>query len=218
MSNRPNLRKNAKRPSRTVPILLDGEVREQIEAVENELDRLDRAPAVKDRRMSTKSDDAQREKLIAELDHLYASAEESTIYVALEALQRTAYRALVDNHPPRKDEAGKVHPADAFGANMETLPIPLVRACIVGRKASDDVADTKVEPFPPDLVHGVTGALEPNTDDVTLGWLLGFTYKDASGVDVTVDPFLTDRQVEKLYSAAFSLNRGDDAVPLRRPR
>lgn len=213
MSNRPNLRKNAKRPSRTVPILLDGVVREQIEAVENELDRLDRAPAVKDRRMSTKSDDAQREKLVAELDHLYASAEESTIYVALEALQRTAYRALVDNHPPRKED-GKVVAADVFGANMETLPIPLVRACVIGQKASDDVADTKVEPFPPDLVDG-----KPNTEDVTLGWLLGFTYKDPeTGEDVTVDPFLTDRQVEKLYSAAFNLNRGDDAVPLRRPR
>ena len=46
MSNRLKLiREKATRPRRTVPIVTDGEVREQIEAVEHELDRLEAASA-----------------------------------------------------------------------------------------------------------------------------------------------------------------------------
>lgn len=214
MSNRLKLRATAERRSETVDIQLDGQVRKQIEAVEDALDHIDRASASNDRRLGSKGDDAERDQLVAELDALYESAEQSTFYVTLQALQRTPYRALVDAYPPRRGEDGKVLQADLFGANMEAFQIPLIRACMVGYKDSGDVADTDVKPFPPDLVDG-----KPNTEDVTVGWLLGLTYKDPNtGEDVTVEPFLTDRQVEKLFNVAIVLNRGDDAVPLRRRR
>lgn len=209
MSNRLKLlRDQAVRPRRTVPVLLDGVVREQIEAVEDELDRLDVAPAVKDRRMSTKSESVQRDKLVAELDGLYESAAKSTLYVVLEAMQRTPYRALVAQHPPRIVD-GKTHPSDLIGANTDTLPVPLIRACIIGHKATDDAADTEVLPLP-----------QSHDTEVSIDWLLGhisLTDPDSGEFEVT-DPFLSDRQIEKLWQAAFAVNRGDDAVPLRRKR
>lgn len=148
MSNRLKLlREKATRPRRTVPVLLDGEVREQIEAVEDELDRLDSAPASNDRRLSTKTNDAEREQLVADLDALYESAEQSTLYVVLEAMQRTPYRALIAAHPARLDAEGKPLPADRFGWNSETLAEPLVRACIVGYRERPEV-DAEVLPMP----------------------------------------------------------------------
>lgn len=194
MSNRLRLlRERAVRPRRTVPIQLDGVVREQIEAVEEELDRLDRSPQANDRRLSSKSADARRKELESELERLYAAAEETTLYVVMEALQRTTYRALCDAHPPRNGSDGKPLPEDHQGVNAETFPPALVKASIVGYKETPDAADTDVKPFPE----------EGGDDGITVDWLM---------------EWMTDYQVAKLAAVCVTLNRGDDLVPTRRRR
>ena len=191
MSNRLKLiREKATRPRRTVPIVTDGEVREQIEAVEHELDRLEAASANGKRLNSKSAASPQAVKLTAELDQLYASRDESTIWLVLEAMQRPVYLALVAQHPPRTGEDGKVLPADVLGINSDTFGLPLIRASIVGHREGED------------------GDVQP-IDRETVDWLLGTD--DAPG-------FATDKQIETLFGTAFLLNRGDDAAPLRRRR
>lgn len=203
------LRARAVRPRRTVPILLDGEVREQIEAVEDELDRLDEAPKSIDRRMSTKPDTARRAELVADLDRLRVDAEESTLYLVLEGLQRTAFRALLAQHPPRLGDDGKALPQDRLlGANLETLGPVLVRACAIGYRERAE-ADSPVLKFPPD-----------GTDDaVTLGWLFGHNVPAVGDQPpAVVEPWCTERQVDQAASAAIMLCAGDDAIPPQRRR
>lgn len=189
MSNRLKLlREKATRPRRTVALLLDGEVRGQIEAVEDELDRLDDNP---DGLLNSRTG-KRRKELEMELASLRAQAEQATLYVVVEGLQRSNYRALLAQHPPRKDEDGKIVRADVLGANSDTFQVPLARACIVGYQDSPDAA-APVEPI----------------DAETVDWLLGTE---------DTEPFLTDRQIEVLASAALTVCRGDEAVPLPRTR
>lgn len=187
------IRAAATRPRRVVPILTDGEVRGQIEAVEDALDELDQAaaPAVDDRRLSTRpAEDKARAELLAELDSLRAQAADSTLLVVVEGMPRKAYRALLAEHPPRLGEDGKPVRADIGGANVETLAEPLTRASIVGYQESDDA-----------------GAAVLPMDDEFLDWLLDFA---------------TDRQLDLLSGAALLCNgldgAGDDALPLPRRR
>ena len=135
------LRARATRPRRTVPVLLDGELREQIEAVEDELDRLADLP-VKPRRLAEKDRGAA---LRADLDKLRAEAEESTIYVVLEAMQRTPYRALLAAHPPRPDVA-----LDRGGYNAETFAPALIKACAIGYRERPDADAPVLTDWPQD--------------------------------------------------------------------
>jgi hypothetical protein len=179
------LREAATRPRKTVPVVLNGEVREQIEAVEDELDRLDEAP-VKARRLAEKSaGSALRE----DLAKLRGEAEESTIYVVLEAMQRTPYRALLAAHPPRVDGDGNVVPLDRGGFNADTFSPALVKACLVGYRERPDADAPILTDWP--------------SDDF---------------VDWLVDDYCSAGQIDKLSTAAFALTRGDDAVPLPRQR
>lgn len=203
------LRQQAVRPRRTVPILLDGSLREQIEAVEDALDRLDQAPAKTDRRMSSKSNEAERASLLADLARLRTEAEDSTLFLVLEGMQRTAFRALLAQHPPRLGEDGKPLPQDRLlGANLETLAPVLARACAVGYREKP-TADAPVLKFPPD----------GTPDEITLGWLFGHNVP-AIGDDPgrVVEPWCTERQIDQASSVAIALCAGDDAVPLPRPR
>jgi len=139
------LKEKATRPRRTVAVLLDGEVRGQIEAVEDELDRLD-GQEDNDRRLGSKSTKAQRDKLLAELDHLRESAAETTVHLVLEAMQRSPYLALITKHKPRKDDDGRVLPQDALGANTDTWWPALIRGCVIGERKGPH-ADDPVEPL-----------------------------------------------------------------------
>lgn len=189
MSNKLKLlREKAIRPRRTVPVLLDGEVRAQIEAVEDELDRLDGPPVAADRRLSTRSQPpADRvAELTAEVERLRAAAVEQTLFVVVEGMPGTPYRALIAQHPPRKGEDGKTLPSDLAGVNDDTFRRPLLEACIIGQRDKPD-ADAPMEPLDPDSVQ----------------WLLDW---------------VTDRQMDQLFAAALAVCRGDDAVPLSRRR
>lgn len=174
-------RAGATRPRRTVPVVLDGDLRERIERVEAELGAAVEPPAG-DRRLSSRSRKVDTTAAQATLDALTADAASKTLHVVLEAMPRTPYRQLIAEHPARKDDAGKTLDADDMGINIETFPPALIRACAIGHKPDPD--GETIEPL------------------------------DAEYVDWLVDEFCTDRQIERLWAAAYGANRGHDAIPL----
>jgi hypothetical protein len=186
------IRAHATRKRQTVEVLCDGEVVAQIEAVEDELDRLDEAPATTDRRLSTKPNETRRKELLAERDRLIAEAVSMTLYLVFEGLPGTAYQTLTAQHPPRRGDDGKTVPADIGGVNSETFARPAVYACVIGHRERPE-ADAPVLPL----------------DAETLPWLLGTDEEPG---------FATDRQIQLMAQAAIDVNRKSDAVPKPRPR
>jgi len=186
-----HMRANATRKRQTVAVLLDGEVVGQIEAVEDELDRLDE-PTKGDRRLSTKSNAGRRQELVDELEKLLEAAADMTLHLVFEGKPGTEYQTLVGQHKPRKGDDGKIIPADFGGVNAETFSRPVIMMCAIGYRERPE-ADAPVLPL----------------DAVTLPWLLGTD--DEPG-------FATDRQIQVMAQAAIDVNRKDDAVPLPRRR
>lgn len=190
MSNRLKLALASKRrPQRTVPVVLDGQLREQIEAVEDALDRLDEAPA-KGGRLNSKSSTAERAQLVADLDRLRVAAEEATAYLVLEGLSDTAWLALKKQHPALPVEGEKQNVNDAYALlarfNIDTIRRPLIKACVVGQRDRPN-ADAPISP------------VEPGEIDELL-------------------EFINTRQTRDLSDAAYALCEKDDAVPLPRQR
>lgn len=179
-----------KRPQRTISVVLDGEVREQIEAVEDELDRLENAPPPTDRRLSTKSNTARQKELEAELDRLGEVAAEATVHLVLEGLSDTVWLALKKQHPPLPVEGEKPKATNEYallaGFNIDTIRRPLIKACVIGQRDRPD-ADAPITPVEP----------------VELDELLDF---------------INTRQMKDLSDAAYFLCERDDAAPLSRRR
>lgn len=172
-------REKATRPRRTVPIVLDGTARGRIEELEDALDAAESDPAPGFRMLGQRPPANRAAELRAELAAARTAAGEATLTVVVEGLTSTVWRALLAAHPMRRGADGKLtHPEDAWGANEETVRVPMVRGSIV-----------EIDGAKPDLE--------------TVDWLLDF---------------VTDRQMDNLVGACMAVNRGDDAVPLPRPR
>lgn len=206
----------ASRPRRTVPLLLVGEIREKLEAVEIELERLEQEKAGEDaakllaakgtRPLNTRKssvDVARIEELKAQSLALRQKAAEHTLYVVVEGLPSTELVALKALHPPRTMENGLTEPADrVLGANDETIRIPLVRSCIIGHRPTGAEGEP-VEPLDKGMVD----------------WLLGTPGQPATDEQPEIPatpPFLTARQIADLAVASYAVNYTDDAIPLSR--
>ena len=148
------LQARATRPRRTVPVVCNGDLAQRIDALQDDLAALER-PAL-DRRLGSKSYDAQAAQLEAEIDALYVQAEADTVLVVVEGMDGTAWRALIGQYPPLKPAEGEEKPT-GFDSVCDRVAMeePLIRACVVGHRADPD-AD--VDPLPAD----------------TLDWLLSF--------------------------------------------
>lgn len=192
MSNRLKRALAAKtRPQRTVAVVLHGEIREQIEAVEDELDRLDDAsPQTNDRRLSTKGNAARKRELEADLERLHEAAAEATVYLVLEALSDTAWLTLKSQHKPKTPEGEKPKASDAYAVsmayNVDTIRRPLIKACVVGERERPE-ANAPITPVAP------------------------------AELDELLD-FVNTRQMMDLANAAYVLCERDDAAPLSRRR
>lgn len=151
------LQARASRPRRTVPVVCDGDLAQRIDALQDDLAALDRAQFA-DRRLGTRSNAAQVTELEAQLDALYEQAEADTLLVVLEGMEGTAWRALKAQYPPRKPAEGEEPPTgyDAL-CDREAMEEPLIRACVIGQRATPDLS-SPVEELP----------------DGTLDWLFGF--------------------------------------------
>lgn len=119
------MRKAARLPERTVPVCFRGDLVADFEVLERELEEA-RGAAGSD------SLDAGTGELLDRMEALQAQMRESTFLVRLRGMPGPKYRALVAQHPARRDETGEVVKADeAMGINNETFWEPLIRACIV---------------------------------------------------------------------------------------
>jgi hypothetical protein len=128
----------ATRPRRTVPIVLDGDLRQRIEELAYEYEALDQAAEASkaDRRLGSKAKPVARlAEIEAELDSLEAQAAEVTVQLVVEGLPGTPFTALKAEHPPREGNKGDA----AWGLNLATARDPLIRATLVGRRYGDEV-------------------------------------------------------------------------------
>lgn len=64
-----------------------------------------------------------------DMDALRPRMLERTITVVMRAMPRKPFNKLVELHPPRRDDDGKVNPEDNVGVNNVTFWEPLIRAC-----------------------------------------------------------------------------------------
>lgn len=132
----------AKLPETTVPICLRGDLVAEIE-------RLDRELVTASGTASTGMEDGAHLRELAErIEALRAemAGDDANHTFVLRALSGPAYRQMKAEHPARLDEQGQVVAEDRItGANVDTLAVPLLRACCVD-PVLDDATWRAVEP------------------------------------------------------------------------
>jgi hypothetical protein len=76
----------------------------------------------------------------AEIEALLGEIEKNTVVLQLRALPRPRFRAIVDQHPPRKDDDDKVtNGLDfQFGVHFDDTMAELIPASLVGPDLDDD--------------------------------------------------------------------------------
>ena len=126
--------RSSRRPERTVPICLRGDLQAEFEELDRQLDdELTKAPSSDKRLGSRPPGQATAEKILA----LREQMRESTVVFRLRALAPARWATLRAEHPPRKGEDGKVEDADLIGVNTESFFKPLVRESVIYPVLSD---------------------------------------------------------------------------------
>lgn len=125
MSDFKALLAEARLPERTVEVCLRGDLAADHEAAERELEQAQRAP-------SDSLAGSGAGAIVDRIEALEAQMREHTYPFRLRALSRPAWRKLLAEHPPRRDDAGKIVDEDAgVELNVETFYAALIRACLV---------------------------------------------------------------------------------------
>jgi hypothetical protein len=121
--------------TRTVPIVMDGDLVAEFEELERQLAEALQKPA------SDSLEDGSSAQAIAELiEQLREQMKESTHVFVIKALLGKDYRELKALHPPRQGEDGDILDEDRFlGANVETFLVPLLKACCADPVIDDEV-------------------------------------------------------------------------------
>jgi hypothetical protein len=109
--------------------------------------------------------------ILADMDALREQMKASTVTVVVKAMPRKAFRKLLDLHPPKMDDDGKVDPDDArAGFNTDTLYDPLIRACwstpVISKERMALLLDEKLTDRQWQRLALL--ALQVNTDDVDI--------------------------------------------------
>lgn len=121
----------AKLPEATVMICLRGDLAADHEAAERELEQAEK-----------KSGDSLAGSgagpIIERIEALEAEMTEHTYEFRLRALPRAEWRALCNEHPPRKGDDGGVVDSDRIGVNADTFYDAIIRACLIDPELTDD--------------------------------------------------------------------------------
>ncbi len=120
----------AKPLQQPVPICLRGDLVSEVERLNEELATVLQAEA--DARVSGAAslDTGSQGRQIAEqIEALREQMKASTITFMLRALPKQRFRAMIDEHPPRKDDDGGVLALDDMGVNSSTFFDVLIREC-----------------------------------------------------------------------------------------
>lgn len=133
MSDFKTLLAAAKLPERTVPVCLRADLAAEHERLDRELQALLRNPP---NSLGGDGRGELKDRIRALEDEMAAAVYE----FRLRALPSADFRALVRDHPPRKDDdTGEVDSRDVdFGWNVETFFPALGRACIVDPELDDE--------------------------------------------------------------------------------
>jgi hypothetical protein len=156
--------KQAKLPTRTVPVCLRGDLVAEIEQLDRQLVAAEKEPA------TGLEDAGQLRELAERIEALRTEMADSSHTFVLSAMPGQNYRALKAEHPPRLDAEGKVQPEDALmGANVDTLAEPLLRACCVD-PVLDDATWAALEPVLTDRQYDdlVNAAIMANQGPVSI--------------------------------------------------
>lgn len=123
MTDIKSMLKNAKRREDTADVCLRGDLAGQYDALERALEQLPKSNKL--------GGDPERVRIAAELDRLRTEMQDGTVKFKLRALGDTAYQALVDEYPPRRD-GDEVDAGDAqAGFNRTTFFHALIKASTV---------------------------------------------------------------------------------------
>lgn len=125
----------ARLPERTVPICLRGDLAADHEQLERQLAQAEKTGA-------TSLEGSGAGDLADRILAVEADMREHTYEFRLRALPRARWRALVAEHPPRKDDDGGVVDADRIGVNADTFYDAIVRACLVDPELTDGEWET----------------------------------------------------------------------------
>lgn len=114
------------------------------------VDEYERAVAARDEAKEAANDSlaaAAPPELEQRVLDLLVQVEENTVTLVFKALPRPAYKALEDQHPPRKDIDNKVTELlDArAGVNVDTFCEPLIRASLVSPQLDDETLKVLIE-------------------------------------------------------------------------
>jgi hypothetical protein len=121
----------AKLPEATVMICLRGDLAADHEALERQLEQAEKTGAES---LAGSGAGELADRILALEDEM----REHTYEFRLRALPRPKWRALVAEHPPRKDADGGVVDTDRIGVNAETFYDAIIRACLVDPELTDE--------------------------------------------------------------------------------
>lgn len=136
MSHFDDMMARATRPRAIVPIVLDGNLADEILELIVEISDLERAKS-SDKRLASKTSPRLTEAR-AELAAAHGRAEGATLKVVVEGLAGTAWDAFKASHPMRDVEDDR-----KWGIDVESCRDPLIRVTAIGYLDSDD--ETVVE-------------------------------------------------------------------------
>jgi hypothetical protein len=165
----------AKLPERVVEICMRADLVAEFEEVDRRLAKLVEKP-------NPKMGDDGRLAMRRQIEALEAEMQAATYPFRLRGLSKPAFRKLVNDHPPRRDDKGDVDERDrALRLNMETFFDDLARACIVDPVLSDEqwnlmlatMTDRQI-----DLLATVAWAL--NREDVDIPFSRGVSLMNRS--------------------------------------
>lgn len=126
--------RRARLAERTVPLCLDGALVAEIEAAERELKRLTERPPV-----DSLEGGGELRAAAGRVEQLREQMAESTVEFRLRAIPGNRWQAVLDEHPPRRDEGGTVDVRDrAIGVNVDSFFPALVRRCLVSPELDDE--------------------------------------------------------------------------------
>lgn len=175
--------RKAGRAGRSIPVCLRGDLVAELE----ELDR--RALIARANPAASKEDTAAAE-LAERICALQDEMRDGTEPFELRALAPARYQALREQHPPRRDDNGKLNLKDAgLGFNSDTFLPALIRACTVSPQLTEA------------QWHDLLGDTETAAAE-----------KVAAGEEPD-EGLLTYRQYMDLAGAAHELNEGAISVP-----
>jgi hypothetical protein len=127
--------KAAKLPEKAVEICLAGDLLAEIQQLERTL-----AKQVEDKRTNGRMVDKSTETA-KQIEALREKMAESTITVRLRALPRKKWRALLDEHPPRKGDDGD----ESMGVNVDTFLEAVLPMSVVDPELDADDWDSLSE-------------------------------------------------------------------------